>query len=216
MPVVEVKNLKGEVVGELTLSDVVFNRPFHPALVYDAIRWFQAKRRAGTAATKTRGEVTGSGRKLWRQKGTGRARVGSIRSPLWRHGGTIHGPRPRDYSYELPTKMRRAALLAVVSERLREGRLLVVDAFDLETHKTKAFVQVLTALGLTGHRALIIDEEPENRNLQRAARNIPTVRLVPSYGINVYDALAHEMLVFSRKAIIAFEKRMKRADGERP
>lgn len=214
MPVVEVKNLKGEIVGELTLSDEVFGRPYHPALVYEAVRWFQAKHRAGTAATKTRGEVSGSGRKLWRQKGTGRARVGSIRSPLWRHGGTIHGPVPRDYSYELPKKMRRGALLSVVSERLREGHLMVIDAFTLQTHKTKALADILAALGLNGHRTLIVDDDRENRNLALASRNIPAVTLMPSHGINVYDALAHEVLVFSREAILAFEKRMKRADGE--
>jgi large subunit ribosomal protein L4 len=200
MAVVEVKNLQGEVVGEVTLSDEVFGRPLNEALIYDAVRWFTANRRAGTASTKTRGEVSGAGKKLWRQKGTGRARIGSLRSPVWRHGGTTQGPRPRDYGYKLPKKMRRGALSSALSERLREGNLLVIDRLGLESHKTKEFAKVLSTIGLAGKKALIVDS-PENQNLVLAARNLPKIKHTTSAGVNIYDALYYETLVFSQEAI---------------
>lgn len=184
MPIVPVRNLKGEIVGEIALSDRVFARPLNEAVIWEAVRWFMAKQRAGTAATKTRGEVSGSGRKPWRQKGTGRARVGSIRTPLWRHGGTVHGPKPRDYSYALPKKVRRAALAVVLSERLREGNLLVFDQFALPSHKTKELAQVLATLGLAERKTLLVDSL-ENRNLWLASRNLPRVKLTSGHGMNV-------------------------------
>jgi len=205
MAVVEVKNLKGEVVGELTLSDEVFGQPLNEALLYEAVRWFMAKQRAGTASTKTRGEVSGAGRKLWRQKGTGRARVGSIRSPLWRHGGTIQGPKPRDYSYELPKKMRRGALSSAISERLREGNLIVIDQIALESHKTKELAQSLKMIGLSDKKALIVDSR-ENQNLVWASRNLPNVKHTSSSGVNIYDVLYYEKLVFSQEAIKELEE----------
>lgn len=204
MPTVEVRNLDNEVVGELELSDQVFGAPLNRSLIYEAVRWYMAKQRAGTASTKTRGEVAGSGRKLWRQKGTGRARVGSIRTPLWRHGGTVHGPRPRDYSYHLPKKMRRGALRSVLSERLREGNLRVIEAFELPTHKTKAFAQILDRLELDG-KTLIIDSH-ENWNLALASRNLPGVKVIETRELNIYDALYYQQLVFSKAAIEQVEK----------
>ncbi len=210
MPIVPVRNLKGEIVGEIALSDRVFARPLNQAVVWEAVRWFLAKQRAGTASTKTRGEVSGSGRKLWRQKGTGRARVGSIRTPLWRHGGTVHGPKPRDYSYELPKKVRRAALAVVLSERLREGNLLVFDELSLPSHKTKELVRVLTALGLAEKKTLLVDSL-ENRNLALASRNLPRVKLTSGYGMNVYDALYYEMIAFSQAAIREVEAILSRS-----
>jgi large subunit ribosomal protein L4 len=204
MAVVEVKNLRGEVVGEVALSDEVFGRPLNEALIYDAVRWFTAKQRAGTASTKTRGEVSGAGKKLWRQKGTGRARIGSLRSPVWRHGGTTQGPRPRDYGYEMPKKMRRGALASAISERLREGNLLVIDQFALENHKTKELAKILATMGLDGKKALIVDSL-ENQNLALASRNLPKVKHTNGPGVNIYDTLYYETLVFSQEAIKELE-----------
>lgn len=206
MPTVEVKNLQNEVVGELQLSETVFGAPLNQPLIYEAVRWFMAKRRAGTASTKTRGEVSGAGKKLWRQKGTGRARIGSIRSPLWRHGGTVHGPKPRDYAYTLPKKMRRGALCSVLSEKLREGHLRVFDELALSSHKTKALAKLLGDLGLT-QKTLIVDSH-ENHNLGLASNNLPNVKLVESREINVYDALNYQVLVFSKAAIQELEQRL--------
>src|ERR1041384_3386565 len=147
MPVIKVKNLKNEEVGEVELSDKVFGAPLNKALIYEAIKNYLANQRAGTSATKTRGNTSGSGKKLWKQKGTGRARIASLRSPLWKGGGNVHGPQPRDWSYKIPKKMRRGAIRSVLSERLREGGLVVVENFELQTHKTKDFVATLAALG---------------------------------------------------------------------
>jgi large subunit ribosomal protein L4 len=204
MPTVEVKNLKNEVVGELELSDKVFSAPLNAALIYDAVRWFMAKQRAGTASTKTRGEVSGAGKKLWRQKGTGRARIGSIRSPLWRHGGTVHGPQPRDYAHALPRKMARGALRSALSEKLREGSLRVFDSLTLSSHKTKEFAKLLRDLGLA-RKTLVVDSH-DNHNLALASGNIPSVKLVGSREINIYDALYYQELVFSQAAIQELEQ----------
>lgn len=204
MPTVEIRNLQNDVTGKLELSDAVFGIPLNRALIYEAVRWFMAKRRAGTASTKTRGEVSGSGRKPWRQKGTGRARVGSIRSPLWRHGGSVHGPKPRDYAYNLPKKMRRGALCSALSEKLREGNLLVFDEFALPSHKTKELATMLDNLGL-GQKTLIVDSYG-NRNLVLASGNLPGVKLVESRELNIYDALNYQGLAFSRAAIKELEQ----------
>jgi large subunit ribosomal protein L4 len=203
MPTVVVKNLKNEVVEEIELSEKVFGAPLNQALIYDAVKWFMAKQRAGTASTKTRAEVAGAGKKLWRQKGTGRARIGSLRSPLWRHGGTVHGPRPRDYSYRMPKKMRRGALRAVLSEKLREGNLLVFDQFALGTHKTKGLARTLQELELA-RKTLIIDSL-DNHNLVLSSRNIPGVKLIDSREINIYDALYFDKLAFSKAAVRELE-----------
>jgi large subunit ribosomal protein L4 len=206
MPTVELKNLKNEVVGQVELSDEVFAAPHNPALIYDAVRWFMAKHRAGTAATKTRGEVSGAGRKLWRQKGTGRARIASLRSPIWRHGGTVHGPQPRDYAYTLPKKMVRGALRSALSERLREGNLQILDAFNLPTHKTKELAQALQGLGLT-QKTLIVDSHA-NHQLGLASGNLPLVKLVDSKELNIYDTLDYQRIVFSQAAIQEIEQRL--------
>src|SRR5215813_14219728 len=134
MPVVTVKNLKNEDVGEIELSDSVFGAPLNKPMIYEAVKNYMANQRAGTSATKTRGNTSGSGKKLWKQKGTGRARIASLRSPLWKGGGNVHGPQPRDWSYRVPKKMRRGAMRSVLSERLREGGLLIIDKFELESH----------------------------------------------------------------------------------
>src|SRR2546426_4268888 len=156
MPTVKVRNLKNEEVGDLELSDAVFGVPFNEPLVHAAVRNFMANGRQGSSATKTRGDVSGAGRKLWKQKGTGRARIASLRSPLWRGGGNVHGPQPRDWSYSVPKKVRRGAMRSVLSERLREGGLVILENFEQQSHKTREFAQTLDALGLT-RRTLIVD-----------------------------------------------------------
>src|ERR1700729_3208956 len=146
MPVVDVLNLSGKKVGQVDLADAVFGAKVNPHLLHEASRWYQREIRRGTHKTKDKSEVSGSGRKLWKQKGTGRARVGSIRSPLWRHGGTVHGPTPRSYSYALPKKMIIGALRSALSSKVAEQKITIVDGWELDTHKTKPFRQALTKL----------------------------------------------------------------------
>src|SRR6476659_4402138 len=153
MPTVKVRNLKNKEVGEVSLSDAVFGVELNETLIHAAVRNYQANGRQGTSATKTRGNVSGSGRKLWKQKGTGRARIASVRSPLWKGGGNVHGPQPRDWSYQMPKKMRRGALRSALSERLREGNLIVIDEFGIENPKTKEFLSTLGTLGLVAKGA---------------------------------------------------------------
>src|SRR3954465_12774651 len=140
MPTAKVLDLASKEVGEIELPDAVFGVPLNEPLIHEAVRSFLANRRAGTSATKTRGDVSGSGRKLWKQKGTGRARIASLRSPLWKGGGNVHGPQPRDWSYSMPKKMRKGALRSALSERLREGNLVVLEGFSLDQPKTKDFI----------------------------------------------------------------------------
>jgi large subunit ribosomal protein L4 len=198
MPSVDIVDLNNAVVGSLELADEVFNAPVNEALLYEAVRHSQAGLRSGTAKTKTRHEVSGSGKKLWRQKGTGRARMGSIRSPLWRHGGTTHGPQPRDYSYKLPRKMLLGALRSALSAKLRDGEMKVVQTFTLSDHKTKAVRSVLNVLGAP-KTVLLVDNE-ENHNLALGSRNLPGVKLVSTKEVNVYDLLGHAGLLMSEGA----------------
>ncbi len=206
MPVVKVKNLKNEEVGELELSDAVFGAPLNKALIYEAVKNYLANQRAGTSATKTRGDVSGSGKKLWKQKGTGRARIASIRSPLWKGGGNVHGPQPRDWSYKIPKKMRRGAIRSVLSERLREGGIVILENFALQTHKTKDFAATMAALGLD-KRTLIIDSL-DNDNLALSSRNIGSVTCVTPSGVNVYDLLTHEQVALTREAASELDKQL--------
>ena len=203
MPVVKVKNLENKEVGEVELRDDIFAAPLNKPLIYEAVKCYLANQRLGTSSTKTRGEVSGAGRKLWKQKGTGRARIASLRSPLWKGGGNVHGPKPRDWSYEMPKKKRRGALRSVLSERLREGGLLVVENFQLPDHKTKNIVKTLDALELT--RATLLVDVQDNRNLTLSARNLPRVKRVSSAGVNVYDLLQHEKIVISRDAVMQLQ-----------
>jgi len=207
MPVVKVKNLKNEEVGEVELSDAVFGVPLNKPLIYEAVKNYLANQRAGTSATKTRGDVRGSGKKLWKQKGTGRARIASLRSPLWKGGGNVHGPQPRDWSYRIPKKMRRGAIRSVLSERLREGGLVIIENFELQSHKTKDFLATLTGLGLD-KRTLIIDAVLDNGNLALSSRNLPGVTCVSPNGVNVYDLLTHEQLALTREAASELEKQL--------
>lgn len=204
MPVVKVRNLKNEEVGEIELSERVFGAPLNKSLIYEAVKEFRARGRAGTVATKTRGDVSGAGRKLWKQKGTGRARIASLRSPLWKGGGNVHGPQPRDWSYQIPKKMRRGAIRAALSERLREGGVIVVDDFSLQQHKTRDLVAILSTLGVE-KRALLVDSL-ENRNLILASRNLPDVDHTNSFGLNIFNVLLHEQIVLSKRAVGEIEK----------
>jgi large subunit ribosomal protein L4 len=204
MPVVDVVNLEGKKVGQLELADSVFAAKVNPHLLHEASRWYQAGLRAGTHKVKEKSEVSGAGRKLWRQKGTGRARVGSIRSPLWRHGGTVHGPRPRDYSYALPRKMLLGALRAALSAKLAEEKLTVVEAWQLETHKTKALRETLDKLK-TDRSALLVSAG-QNQNLELASRNLEGVKLVAPHVLQPYDLLKHERLIVSKDAAVRLSR----------
>lgn len=206
MPVVKVKNLKSEEVGEVELSDEVFGAPLNKALIYSAVKNYMANQRAGTSATKTRGDVRGSGKKLWKQKGTGRARIASLRSPLWKGGGNVHGPQPRDWSYNIPKKMRRGAIRSVLSERLREGGLVIVENFELSSHKTRDFSATLEALGL--HKRTLVVDSPNNSRLVLSSRNLRAITLVSASGVNVYDLLTHEQIALTRDAAIQLEKQL--------
>jgi large subunit ribosomal protein L4 len=199
MPVVDVKNLEGKKVGTVALADDVFSAKVNPHLLHEAVRHHLAGLRAGTHKTKDKSEVSGAGRKLWRQKGTGRARIGSIRSPLWRHGGTVHGPVPRKYDYALPKKMISGALRSALSSKLAEEKLTVVDGWTLESHKTKPFSQALRKLEAEA-RTILLVAHGENVNLERASRNIEGVTLVPATKLGPYDLLRHDRLMLSREA----------------
>jgi large subunit ribosomal protein L4 len=198
MPSVEVVDLNNAVVGSVDLADEVFAAPVNEDLLYEAVRHSQAGRRRGTAKTKTRHEVSGSGKKLWRQKGTGRARMGSIRSPLWRHGGTVHGPQPRDYSYKLPRKMLLGALRSALSAKLRDGELKVIREFTLEDHKSKAMRAILTVLGAP--KTVLLVDTGDNRNLELSSRNLAGVKLVSTRDVEVYDLLGHAGVLLSEQA----------------
>ena len=199
MPTVKVRNLRNEEVGDVELSDAVFGAELNEGLIHAAVKAFLASARQGTVGTKTRGDVSGSGRKLWKQKGTGRARIASIRSPLWKGGGNVHGPQARDWSYSLPKKMKRGALRSALSERLREGNLVVLEAFKLDQPKTKDFISALDKLGLEG-KTLIVDSL-DNANLILSARNVQGTKIVSSGGLNIYDLMYHDKLVLARAAV---------------
>ena len=201
MPVVDVKNLDGKKVGTVELADDVFAAKVNPHLLHEAVRHHLASARAGTHKTKDKSEVSGAGRKLWRQKGTGRARIGSIRSPLWRHGGTVHGPELRSYDYALPRKMILGALRSALSAKLAEEKLTVVDGWALESHKTKPFRQTLTKLdGKT--KTILLVENGANVNLERASRNLEGVTLVAPTALKPYDLMRHDRLMLSRDAAV--------------
>ena len=199
MPTVKILDLTNSEVGEIDLNDLVFGVPLNEPLIHEAVRSYQANRRAGTSATKTRGDVSGAGRKLWRQKGTGRARIASLRSPLWKGGGNVHGPQPRDWSYNLPKKMRKRAMCSAISERLREGNLVIVSELKFDSPKTRDFINTLGSLKLNG-KTLIVDSL-KNTNLMLASRNVQTTKVVNSYGVNIYDLVNHQKVVLTPKTV---------------
>lgn len=208
MAEIEVRNLANEVVGKLELSDRVFKSEVNEPLIWEAVKHYRDSLRAGTAATKTRSEVSGSGKKLWRQKGTGRARIGSVRSPLWRHGGTVHGPQPRNYSYSFPRRKLRGALRSALSAKFGENGLAVVEGFSLESHKTKDFLKILKALA--GEGKILLVNSSENRNLQLSSRNLPDVKIVPGTAVNINDIVNHRTIVFSKEAILQVQEGLSR------
>jgi large subunit ribosomal protein L4 len=215
MPVVDVKNLEGKTVGKIELADDVFAAGVNQNLLHESVRHYLAGQRAGTHKTKDKSEVSGSGKKLWRQKGTGRARIGSIRSPLWRHGGTVHGPVPRSYAYALPKKMILGALRSALSAKLAEEKLTVVDSWTLESHKTKPFRQALDKLDKET-RTLLLVENGANLNLERASRNLEGVKLVPATALEPYDLLRHEGLVLSKDAAAKLSRALSANRQETP
>jgi large subunit ribosomal protein L4 len=206
MPTIDVKNLKNETIDQLSLNDDIFGVELNEALIYDAVKNYLVNQRQGTVKTKTRGNTSGSGRKLWRQKGTGRARIASLRSPLWKGGGNAHGPQPRDWSSKMPTKMKRGALKSALSERLREGNLVVVDTFSLENHKTKTFTAIAEKFGWDS-KTLIVEKAAE-KNLLLSSRNVPGVTVSTGLNVNIYDVLYHEKIVFTKDAIKALQEKL--------
>ena len=204
MPTVDVVDLTNNKVGELELADEVFGAEVNEALLYEAVRQFQAGKHTGNHKTKTRSEVAGSGKKLWKQKGTGRARIGSVRSPIWRHGGTVHGPVVRDYSYKLPRKMLQGALRSALSAKVKDGELKVVHEFNLADHKTRSAMDTLANLA-TGKTVLVVDNG-ENRNLLLGLRNLKGVTLLPTRDVNPYHLLGHQNVLISEAAARKFSE----------
>ena len=203
MATIEVKNLEGQTVRQRELADTVFGVKPNQSLLWEAVKQYLASQRRGTHKTKSRGEVRGGGKKPWRQKGTGRARVGSIRSSLWRHGSIAHGPVPRDYSYELPKKMVRGALRSALAAKFQEGKLTVVEQFDLKEPKTKGFAGVLRNLGLA--KTILIVNDQTNRNLGLSSRNITGCDLVRHHEVHPYHVMSHDGLLISEGALVRLE-----------
>jgi len=204
MPVVDIVDITNNKVGEVSLSDGIFGVEVKPHLIHEVVKMQLANRRSGTASTKNRALVRGGGKKPWKQKGTGRARVGTIRSPLWKGGGTIFGPVPRDYSYLVPKKVRKNALKSVLTQKLKENKLVLVDALKLEEVKTKKFVSLMKSLKISN--ALIIDEE--NKNLILSARNVPNFKVLKPEGLNVFDIMVYDHIVLTKPSLEKIEKRL--------
>jgi large subunit ribosomal protein L4 len=204
MPKLEVKNLNNEVIGELELYDKVFAAQVNKSLLFAAVKHYLDGLRQGTHATKNRALVSGGGKKPWRQKGTGRARAGSTRSPLWRHGGVAHGPKPRSYAFHLPKKMILGALRSALTDRYNGNAITVVEEILLQSHKTREFKKILEKFE-TGRKLLII-EANGSENLTRASRNLQNVKLISNREVNVYDLLNHDQLLFSKTAIVKLQE----------
>jgi len=205
MPEFDVYNLRREKVGQVDLDDAVFGAEVKQHLLWEAVRWQQAKRRVGTAKAKERGEVRGGGHKPYRQKGTGRARQGTVRAPQFAGGGVVFGPRPRSYGYNLPKKVRRGALRSAISLRAQEQRLLIVEDLQLESHKTRGLQQVLGSLGV--QRPLLVDGD--NDRLSLSSRNLKGVKYLHQQGLNVYDILKYDTLVLTRESALQVQGRLK-------
>jgi large subunit ribosomal protein L4 len=207
MAKIDVVNLEGKKTGSLELADEVFGG-INEDLLWEAVKHYRSAHRAGTHATKNKKLVSGAGKKLWKQKGTGRARVGSIRSPLWRHGGTVHGPQPRSYDYQFPKKKLLGALRSALASKHSDGKLMVVEAFELDAAKTGEFRKKLGKLGV-GKTALLVDGAKDNRNLELSARNIPGVELVPGNQVHPYHLLRYETAIFSKPALEKLQDSLK-------
>ena len=210
---IDVLDLNGKKVGTLELADEVFGA-INEDLLWEAVKHYRASQRAGTHATKNRKLVSGSGKKLWRQKGTGRARVGSIRSPLWRHGGTVHGPQPRSYDYQFPRKKLLGALRSALAAKYADGKLTVVESFELSEPKTKGFRKTLDTLGIE-KTALLVDGAKDNRNLELSSRNIKGVELVSGNQVHPYHLLRCDVAVFTRPALEKLQDSLKASVSRR-
>jgi len=214
MAKIDVVDLSGNKVGTLALADEVFGA-VNEDLLWEAVKHYRAAQRAGTHATKNRKLVSGSGKKLWKQKGTGRARVGSIRSPLWRHGGTVHGPQPRSYDYQFPRKKLLGALRSALAAKFADGKLTVVESFELKEPKTKEFRKALDALDVAKTALLVEAARVENRNLELSSRNLEGVELVRGNQVHPYHLLRYEAAIFSRPALEKLQESLKASAPKR-
>lgn len=199
MATIDLKDLKNQKVGQVDLSDDIFGYPYKEHLVHEAVRNYMASHRAGTHKTKTRSEVSGSGKKPFKQKGTGRARQGGNRPPIHRHGGTVFGPQPRDYSYKMNTKEKKNALKAALSFKLKDGKFVVINELKLDEPKTKVLIEQMGGLGVEG-KALLVDSL-ENTNAYLASRNHPKLQLVDALSVNVYDVVNSRYVVVTESAL---------------
>ena len=211
---IDVVDLSGKKVGTLALADEVFGG-INEDLLWEAVKHYRAAQRAGTHATKNRKLVSGSGKKLWKQKGTGRARVGSIRSPLWRHGGTVHGPQPRSYDYAFPRKKLLGALRSALAAKFADGKLTVVESFELTEPKTQAFRKALDGLKVEKTALLVEAAKVENRNLELSARNLDGVELVRGNQVHPYHLLRYDAAIFSRPALETLQETLKASAGRK-
>ena len=200
MATIDIHDLSGKKVGTFDLADEIFGA-VNEDLIWEAVKHYRAGQHRGTHATKARWQVSGSGKKLWKQKGTGRARIGSIRSPLWRHGGTVHGPVPRSYDYAFPRKKLLGALRSALASKFADGKLTVVNAFELKDGKTKAFRAVLDALKVESTVLIVDVPNSGNRNLELSSRNIHGLELVPGNEVHPYHLLRYDRVIFSHPAI---------------
>lgn len=207
MPSLDIVNIKGKKVGTIDLDDAVFGAEVHEHLLWETVKWQRARKRRGTHSVKGRGEVNGTTKKPFKQKGTGRARAGSHRSPIWVGGGSVFGPRPRDYSYKMPKKARKFALCSALTVRTSEGKLVIVDSFPAAGGKTRSVVQALSDLGAIAG-ALIVDVG-DNEDLVRGARNLADTKWIAPEGINVYDVLDHGHLVMTQASAKLVEQALK-------
>src|SRR5215469_13562902 len=214
MATIDVLNLNGEKVGSLELADEVFGA-VNEDLLWEAVKHYRASLRAGTHATKTRGLVSGAGKKLWKQKGTGRARIASLRSPLWRHGGTVHGPKPRSYDYAFPRKKLLGALRSALAAKLSDGKLVVVESLEPKEAKTKAFRASLNKLNAKGTTLLVENPNGDSKNLHLSARNLKGVELVASNEVHPYHLLRYSSAVFSRPALEKLQDSLKASAPKR-
>jgi large subunit ribosomal protein L4 len=208
MATIDIQNLSGAKVGTLELADEIFGA-VNEDLLWEAVKQYRAAQRAGTHATKARWQVSGSGKKLWKQKGTGRARIGSIRSPLWRHGGTVHGPQPRSYEYAFPRKKLLGALRSALAAKFADGKLVVVNAFNLKEVKTKAFREALDKLKVDGTALLVEVPQHGNRNLELSSRNLDGVELVAGNQVHPYHLLRYDRAIFTQPAILKLQLSLK-------
>ncbi len=214
MATIDIHNLSGAKVGTLDLADEIFGA-VNEDLLWEAVKHYRASQRAGTHATKNKKLVSGAGKKLWKQKGTGRARVGSIRSPLWRHGGTVHGPQPRSYDYTFPRKKLLGALRSALAAKFADGKLIIVNAFDVKEAKTKQFREALDALKVDGTVLLVEESTQQNRNLELSSRNIEGVELVRGNEVHPYHLLRYDRAIFSQPAIEKLQLSLKNSVSKR-